>query len=256
MDEAFAVGQRHQVPVIISHLKCAGIANWGRTTQTLAKLDQAALTQEVGCDCYPYTASSSTLDLKQVTDEHPIFITWSTPFPEHAQNMLSDIAQTMGKSLLETAALLQPAGAVYYNMCDEDLERVLQSKHSVIGSDGLPNDPHPHPRLWGAFPRVLGLYCREKQLFSLETAIHKMTGKSAQRYQLLDRGVLKVGAFADLVLFDAQQINDTASFSTPKQAAQGIHQVLVNGKIAYTPTQTHIERHGRFLANSLSKTLY
>ncbi|WP_155483799.1 amidohydrolase family protein, partial [Vibrio campbellii] len=73
---------------------------------------------------------------------------------------------------------------------------------TMVGSDGLPNDPHPHPRLWGTFPKVLGHYCREEQLFPLAEAIHKMTGMSAARYQLKDRGEIKAGAYADLVLFN------------------------------------------------------
>ena len=97
---------------------------------------------------------------------------------------------------------LMPAGAIYYNMDEQDVRRVLRYPVTMIGSDGLPNDPMPHPRLWGAFPRVLGHYCRDERLFPLTIAIHKMTGLSAARFQLADRGLVKVGYFADLVLFD------------------------------------------------------
>ncbi|MDR8356970.1 amidohydrolase family protein, partial [Acinetobacter baumannii] len=89
-------------------------------------------------------------------------------------------------------------------------------------SDGLPNDPMPHPRLWGAFPRVLGHYCRDERLFPLTTAIHKMTGLSSARFQLADRGLVKVGYYADLVLFDPLTVRDVASFSDPKRPADGI----------------------------------
>lgn len=113
-----------------------------------------------------------------------------------------------------------PAGAIYYNMDEQDVRRVLRYPVTMIGSDGLPNDPMPHPRLWGAFPRVLGHYCRDERLFPLTTAIHKMTGLSAARFQLADRGLVKVGYFADLVLFDPQTVRDVASFSDPKQPAE------------------------------------
>jgi N-acyl-D-aspartate/D-glutamate deacylase len=83
--------------------------------------------------------------------------------------------------LLDAARKLQPAGAVYHGMDPADVERILSHPLTMVGSDGLPEDPLPHPRLWGAFPRVLGHYCRERKLFSLETAIHKMTGLSASR---------------------------------------------------------------------------
>jgi N-acyl-D-amino-acid deacylase len=74
-------------------------------------------------------------------------------------------------SLHEAAARLMPAGAIYYNMDEQDVRRVMRYPVTMIGSDGLPNDPMPHPRLWGAFPRVLGHYSRDEQLFPLTTAV-------------------------------------------------------------------------------------
>jgi enamine deaminase RidA (YjgF/YER057c/UK114 family) len=111
--------------------------------------------------------------------------------------------------LLDAARKLQPAGAVYHGMDPADVERILSHPLTMVGSDGLPEDPLPHPRLWGAFPRVLGHYCRERKLFSLETAIHKMTGLSASRFALDERGLIRPGYWADLVLFDAATIHDT-----------------------------------------------
>ena len=84
MEEAFETGQYAKVPVVISHLKCAGAGNWGRTVEVLDLMDKVSEHQDVSCDCYPYSASSSTLDLKQVTDDFDIFITWSKAKPEHA----------------------------------------------------------------------------------------------------------------------------------------------------------------------------
>lgn len=247
LDESFRVGRHAKVAVIISHLKCAGAGNWGRTTEVLRKMDTTALKQDIACDCYPYSASSSTLDLKQVTDDFDIFITWSESHPELAGKMLKDIAYELDLSLLETAKKLQPAGAVYHNMHPEDVERVLKYRLTMIGSDGLPNDPHPHPRLWGAFPRVLGHYCREKKIFSLQTAIYKMTGLSAKRFKLAGRGEIKVGNYADLVLFDKDEIKDVANFEHPIAPAKGIELVMVNGQIAYNTAQGVINRAGRFL---------
>ena len=90
----------------------------------------------------------------------------------------------------------------------------------MIGSDGLPHDQHPHPRLWGTFPRVLGHYSRELGLFSLETAVHKMSGLSARRFQLEDRGEVRAGAYADVVVFDAATVADVATFKQPKQLSK------------------------------------
>ncbi|WP_434339429.1 N-acyl-D-amino-acid deacylase family protein [Motilimonas cestriensis] len=247
MSEAFETAEHGKVPLIISHLKCAGAANWGRTTETLAYLEQRAQQQKVACDCYPYSASSSTLDLAQVTDEFDIFITWSEGAPEQAGKLLADIALEWQLPLRDTAIKLQPAGAVYHGLHPEDVKRVLAYPRTMIGSDGLPNDPHPHPRLWGAFPRVLGRYCREQALFELPEAIYKMTGLSAQEFGLAKRGVIKVGNYADLVLFNADTVIDTATFTDPIQSAKGIDQVWVNGKLSFKHGRLPATRAGRFL---------
>lgn len=247
MDEAFRTGKHAKVPVVISHLKCAGAGNWGRTVETIDLMEKTSKHQDVSCDCYPYSASSSTLDLSQVTDDIDIFITWSDTKPEYAGKMLKDIACDMGVSLMDAAKALQPAGAVYHCMDEADVERVLKYRLTMVGSDGLPNDPHPHPRLWGAFPRVLSHYCRDRKLFSLEQAVHKMTGMSAKRYCLAGRGEIKVGGYADLVLFDAQEIKDEATFENPIAAAKGIHCVMVNGQVSYSNGKVDSHRHGRFL---------
>lgn len=247
MEEAFSTAEHGNVPLIISHLKCAGAANWGRTVETLAYLEHQASQQKVACDCYPYSASSSTLDLKQVTTDFDIFITWSDPEPHQAGRLLAEIANDWQVDLLTAAKRLQPAGAVYHGLHPDDVKRVLSYPRTMVGSDGLPNDPHPHPRLWGAFPRVLGHYCREQNLFDLPTAIHKMTGLSAQEFGLNQRGVIEVGHFADLVLFDADTIADQATFAEPIQAAHGVVQVWVNGVCAYQNKQLTAQRAGRFL---------
>ena len=247
LDEAFRIGRHGRVPVVVSHHKCAGAKNWGRTRETLAFFDKMRQRQEIGCDCYPYSASSSTLDMKQITDEFDIVITWSEPHPEVAGQTLAQIADGWRMTLHEAGKRLMPAGAIYYNMDEQDVRRVLSYPVTMIGSDGLPNDPMPHPRLWGAFPRVLGHYCREERLFPLTQAIHKMTGLSAARFQLPRRGLIKVGYYADLVLFDPLTIKDVASFADPKQPAAGIEAVMVNGVMSYDDNKQVTGRAGRFL---------
>lgn len=253
MDEAFDIGQHARVPVVISHLKCAGVENWGRSSEVLKALELAGQRQHVGCDCYPYTASSSTLDLKQVTDTYDIQVTWSDPHPEQGGKMLKQIAAEWQLDLHATAARLMPAGAVYHCMADDDVNRILSHPATVVGSDGLPNDPLPHPRLWGAFPRVLGYYSREQKLFSLAVAVHKMTGLSAQRFGLTGRGLVREGYCADLVLFDPETVRDAASFTDPMQPAHGIEAVWVNGKLTYQgrDKQATGQRAGQFLARGL-----
>ncbi|WP_411391687.1 N-acyl-D-amino-acid deacylase family protein [Pseudomonas sp. MPB23] len=250
LDEAFLIGRHAKAPVIISHLKCAGAGNWGRSPQLLAALERAAKTQPVGCDCYPYAASSSTLDLKQVTDAFRITITWSTPSPHMGGRDLQDIAAEWDVSLMDAARRLQPAGAVYYGMDEADVRRILAHPLSMVGSDGLPEDPFPHPRLWGAFPRVLGHFSRDVGLFPLHTAVHKMTGLSAARFGLSERGEIREGHWADLVLFDPLRVRDVADFKQPQRAAEGIDAVWVNGVLSYSEGRADGQRSGRFLARN------
>lgn len=248
MQEAFEVGRLRHVPVIISHLKCAGIANWGRSSEVLQSLDTARASQLAGCDCYPYAAGSSTLDLRQVDERVKITITWSTSHPEVAGQTLEQIAAAWNRTQLEAAQRLQPAGAIYHSICEEDMRRILQHPATMIGSDGLPNDPRPHPRLWGTFPRVLGRYSREEKMFSLPEAVHKMTGMPAQRFGLAKRGLIRQGYYADLVLFDPDQIIDTATFSDPVSPSKGIARIWVNGVLSYTDQGATGRRNGRFLS--------
>jgi N-acyl-D-amino-acid deacylase len=247
MQEAFAVGRFRAVPVVLSHLKCAGVDNWGRSGEVLSALDAARAAQSVGCDCYPYAAGSSTLDLGQVDARVRITITWSKSLPEMAGQTLDEIAQQWGVTHLEAARKLQPAGAIYHSIAEEDMRRILCHPATMIGSDGLPNDPRPHPRLWGTFPRVLGRYAREEKLLALPEAIRKMTALPAQRFGLEQRGFVRAGYYADLVLFDPKRILDRATFSDPVQRAEGIAGVWVNGILTCTEQGATGQRHGRFL---------
>ena len=144
---------------------------------------------------------------------------------------------------------LQPGGGIYFSMDDADVDRILSHRLGMIGSDGIPHDVHPHPRLWGTFPRVLGHYARDRGLFSLEEAVRKMTSLSAQTFNLKDRGVIREGAFADIVLFDPDTIIDAATFDSPERPATGIDTVLVNGVIAWRQGAGTGERNGRLLTN-------
>jgi N-acyl-D-amino-acid deacylase len=117
----------------------------------------------------------------------------------------------------------------------------------MIGSDGLPHDEFPHPRLWGAFPRVLGHYARQRHLFTLEEAVHRMTGLPADRFRLAGRGRIAPGLAADLVVFDPARIADAATFAQPKTPAAGIHSVYVNGTLAWHAGRATGARPGRVL---------
>lgn len=248
--ETFATAAAAGVSVVISHHKCAGPRNWGRSIATLQLIDQARQHQPVGLDVYPYAASSTVLMPELINGPIRVLITWSEAAPEMAGQDLQTIAATWNCSLEAAIERLQPAGAVYFQMDEADVQRILAYPHSMIGSDGLPHDRFPHPRLWGAFPRVLGHYSRELGLFSLEEAVRRMTGLSADQFRLVDRGVLRVGAFADVVVFDGETISDRSTFDQPTRPASGIDWVLVNGTIAWGPQGATGSRSGRVLRRS------
>lgn len=245
--ETFETASRARVPVIISHHKCAGPQNWGRSVDTLALIEKARLRQNISLDAYPYVAGSTVLEPEMVDPNIRISISWSTPYPQMAGRDLSDVAAQWGCSQQEAARRLKPAGGIYFQMDEADMHRILSYPPTMVGSDGLPHDTHPHPRLWGTFPRVLGRLCRELRLFPLEQAVRKMTGLSARNFNLRGRGEISEGAYADLVVFDAETVIDRATFDDPMQPAGGIDHVFVNGKIAWSAGGPGSERAGRFL---------
>jgi N-acyl-D-amino-acid deacylase len=249
MEEAARTAHQARLPLVFSHHKCAGPANWGRAGETLALMDRLATRQPIGLDVYPYTAGSTVLREDLVDGVIDIIITGSEPHPEMTGRMLSDIAALWGVNQQEACRRLLPGGACYFQIDEEDMQRVLRHPRSMIGSDGLPHDVHPHPRLWGTFPRVLGQYCREIGLLSLESAIFKMTALPAAQFGLKDRSLIAPGFFADITVFDPQRIRDRATFTEPVQTSEGVRHVFVNGSLGYEENGNHrvYSRNGRFL---------
>ena len=250
MEEAFRIGRETGAAVIISHHKVVGVRNYGRSTETLALLDAAAKRQEVCIDCYPYIASSTMLRADRIALSSRIVVTWSTPHPEFAGMDLPAVAAKLGLSQEAAVAKIRPAGAIYFSMDEADVQRILKHEDTMIGSDGLPHDVKPHPRLWGTFPRVLGHYSRDVGLFPLETAVYRMTGLTAQKFGLRDRGVIRPGAFADITIFGAAEIGDAATFEQPTQPARGIDTVIVNGTPVWRAGESTGARPGRLLRNN------
>jgi N-acyl-D-amino-acid deacylase len=229
LDETFAIGREAGIGAIVSHHKCAGLKNHGRSVETLPHIERAMARQPIALDCYPYAASSTVLRPDAVARSSKVIVTWSKARPDFAGMELTEIAGLMGCDVAQAVQRLQPAGAIYFQMSEEDVRRILAFPPTMIGSDGVPHDAHPHPRLWGTFPRVLGHYCRDEKLFDLETAIHKMTGLTARNFGLKDRGTLRPGGFADVTLFDPATVADRATFKEPTTPSAGIALVMVNG---------------------------
>ncbi|MBO9355410.1 amidohydrolase family protein [Bordetella petrii] len=229
LNETFRIGKELSVPVVISHHKLMGRQNFGRSTETLAIISEAMKKQEISLDAYPYVAGSTILKKDRALLSAKTIITWCRPHPEYTGRDLDDIARERGKDRWDVVDELMPAGAIYFMMDEDDVQRIMSFPDTMIGSDGLPHDTHPHPRLWGTFPRVLGHYSRDLGLFPIETAVWKMTGLTASRFGLKDRGVIQEGAFADLVVFDPATIADVATFDSPMERSSGIQHVYVNG---------------------------
>ena len=247
LQETFRIGREVGVPVVISHHKLVGQKNYGRSAETLELIRRQMALQPVCLDCYPYTAGSTVLSADRAAGCTRVIVTWSKALPQFAGRDLDDIARALAVPQEEAIRRLLPAGAIYFRMDEADVQRILQFDETMVGSDGLPHDAAPHPRLWGSFPRVLGHYGRGLGLFPLEKAVHKMTGLTARNFGLADRGVLREGAFADLALFDADTVDEAATYEKPIAAARGIDTVIVNGGIVWREGRASGARPGRVL---------
>ena len=243
LEETFRIGRELAVAVVVSHHKVMQRANFGRSAETLALIRRTMQQQCVSLDCYPYTAGSTMIRVDKGMLDGRVLIASSVPHPECAGRDLADIAAGWGVAKEEAARRLQPGSAVYFQMDETDVQAILAFDETMIGSDGIPVGPQPHPRLWGTFPRVLGHYCRDVGLFPLETAVWKMTGLTARNFGLAGRGSVVTGHCADLVIFDPLTVRDTATYERPAQPASGIDTVLVNGQLAWQQGRS-AGRHG------------
>jgi N-acyl-D-amino-acid deacylase len=257
--EAIAIGKRARCPVQISHHKAAGQRNWGKTLETHQLFERArADGVDVAFDVYPYTAGSGPLVeyFDAAKPDRALFevtrIASCPPHPELEGRMLVDVARERGIDLVELVVkiLNAPEGkrtlCITFTMGDDDLERNLLHPRSMIGSDGLADlTGKPHPRLFGTFPRVLGHYVRQRRLLGLPEAVRKMTSLPCERFGLSGRGRVEPGMRADLVLFDAERVGDSASYDSPRELPVGIDSVVVNGALAYRSGT--ISRAGRVL---------
>jgi N-acyl-D-aspartate/D-glutamate deacylase len=148
-------------------------------------------------------------------------------------------------------------GMVSFSQSIENVAKVLAHPALMIGSDSIPlyegdgeRPGKPHPRTYGTFPRVLGEYARERRIFSLETAVHKMTGMAAQRIGLRERGLVQPGFFADLTVFDPATVKDESTYPEPHRYPTGIPYVVVNGTIVVDDSRMRARGTGRVLTRA------
>jgi N-acyl-D-amino-acid deacylase len=246
VDEALRIGREARCAVHVSHHKSAGLANFGKVGESLERIDRAnAAGMDVTLDVYPYTASSGPmaeyfrldrldLELAAVTQ-----LASCPDFPDWEGRGLVDLAKENGTSLEAiTRRVLEAPRAretlcIQFVMDEADVEANLRHPRAMIGSDGIPDlRGRPHPRLFGTCPRVLARYVRERGVLPLAEAVRHMTSLPAERFGLAGRGRIAPGAFADLVLFDADAIADAATYADPKRESTGVACVIVNGAVA------------------------
>ena len=185
-------------------------------------------------------------------DPEKILLASAPHHPEYEGRNLKQLALMLGLEPMSAARRIAEeegngAIAVFEVMDEADVRTVMSHPTTMIGSDGLAMGSKPHPRLYGCFPRVLGRYARDLGLLKIEEAIHRMTGMPADKFRLTGRGVVRAGAFADLVVFDPAAIIDTATYDDPRRYPKGIVHVFVNGTAVVSDGKHSGARPGRAL---------
>lgn len=243
VEEAIRIGEEAGVGVEISHHKAYGRPSWGKVEASLRLIDEAGgRGLDVTVDVYPYTAGSTLLGVLVATglrdegDPEDVLIASAPRHPQFEGKTLAELGRLKGMPPLEAArALLREDPsivAVGFGMAEEDVRRVMRHPAAMFGSDGLPSaGGKPHPRLYGTFARVLGIYVRQEKLLTLEEAVHKMTALPARKHRLSQRGQMAVGYYADLTIFDPARVADVATYQEPRRHPEGIRYVIVNGQV-------------------------
>jgi len=264
--EAVEIGERAGVPVQISHHKASGRESWGRVRESLALIESAqARGLDVHADQYPYTAGSTILAAIAQNDGFrgraggvgavepgDVVIASTRAHPQWEGRSIADFAAEWSLSGADAADRVlaeEPlATIVMHSMSEDDVQTVMRHPSTMIGSDGIPSiEGRPHPRLYGTFARVLGHYARDLGVFPLAEAVHRMTGFPARKFGLRDRGEVREGAWADLVVFDPDRVIDVGTYEDPKRPPAGIAHVLVAGRHAVANGVQTPERAGRSL---------
>lgn len=280
VDEVIRIAEEGRVRGIVSHMKALGPGNWGKGATLVERIDAArARGVEVFADQYPYEASSTNLqaallpqgdrtdpsrreaiateNLRRRGGPDSIVIAFCRSDRTLEGQSLSQIAKT--RNVTPVAAALEiiangGASVVSFNMSEQDIETIMRQPYTMASSDGGLVEPGvgaPHPRNNGSFARRLARYVRERKVVDLEFAIRSMTSLSALIFGMQDRGVIRPGAVADLVVFDPSAIQDRATYRDPHQLATGVSYVLVNGVLAMDGGKLTYARAGKVLRREL-----
>jgi len=271
--EEIAIGQRARIPVQHSHIKLGTVSVWGKAGEYVREIEDARRGGlDFLADCYPYDAWYSTIKvlvpdkqyespasvkeaLAAVGGAGNVTIAHFPPNKRYEQQTIEQLAQNEDidaiemfiRIIREGNAANDDAAVVAKSMTDADIELFYKQPWVMVASDG--GIDLQHPRGAGTFPRVLGRFVREKHWFTLPEAVRKMTSLPAARMGLHDRGTLRKGTFADLVLFDPETVIDRATFAQPRELPLGIKAVFVNGVKVWSEDQATGAKPGRVLTH-------
>jgi N-acyl-D-amino-acid deacylase len=279
IDEIITIGRETKMPVQISHLKLAMVPLWGKTDSLFTLLNAArASGVDISADVYPYTYWQSTLTvlfpardfsnraeanniLREIAKPEGLLIGDFAANPSYRGKTVAEIAvmrkedpaatlmgliaeaQAWEKAHPENRSLSESVVAT--SMTESDIGKLYAWPQTNVSSDGALDGAHP--RGYGAFPRVFARYVREQKAITLEDAVHKMTGLAAAHVGVLRRGTIVPGAFADLVLFNADSITDHATPAAPHAVSTGVSGVWVNGRAVWRNGKTTGTHPGRVI---------
>jgi N-acyl-D-amino-acid deacylase len=247
LNEEIAIGERARIPVQHSHIKLGTVNVWNKAGEFIRVIEAARQRGlDFLADCYPYDAWNSTIKVLVPNKQFE-------PNRKYEMRTLEEIAKDAGvtpvemyiRIIREGDAANTEAIVIGQSMTEADIKAFYQQPWVMVASDG--GIGALHPRGAGTYPRVLGLYVREKHWLTLPEAIRKMTSLPAQRLGWKDRGTIREGAFADLVLFDPDTVIDRATFAKPTELPVGIEKVFVNGEVVWNQGKPTGARPGRVL---------
>jgi N-acyl-D-amino-acid deacylase len=248
LKEAIRIGREARLPVQVSHIKMGTVGVWGKAPEAVALIEAARREGlDITADCYPYDAWASTITVLVPSRRHDdpvavskgiadvggaanILITNCRAHPDYEGKTLEEIARATSKTPVDVYIQIVKdggAGVVCRSMQESDIRVFYRQPWVMVASDG--GIGLRHPRSTGTFPRVLGRYVRERADLTLEEAIHKMSALPASRLNLRDRGLVKVGMKADVVIFDPAKVLDRSTMTDPFAEPIGISYVFVNG---------------------------
>lgn len=272
LEEAIRIGREARIPVQISHIKLGTVGVWGKARQAVALIDAARRSGvDVTADCYPYDAWSSTITVLVPSRRHNdpaavkrglddvggaanVLITSCRAHREYEGLTLEQIAIEKRVSPVDVyIQIVKDGGAsvVCRSMKESDIEIFYRQAWVMVASDG--GIGGRHPRGAGAFTRVLGRYIRQKGLLTIEEAVRKMTSMPAARLGLNDRGLIREGMKADIVILDSRRVIDRATFKQPQLLSTGIERVFVNGVVVWEQGKTTGQLPGLVIRSNSSR---